>query len=147
MRKTMLLLLLVTTATAGIAAAAASASGPAAPGKELVQITCDELGTMTISVQRGENANGAAQIVDAKGHGIPVDAALTLTDLTTSIVLGNETTATGQGNGHPNQPATHCIGVLFQGSASDFFGTDLPPGVAPADTVQLTIDGLTIIKP
>ena len=147
MRKTMLLLLLVTTATAGIAAAAASASGPVAPGKELVQITCDELGTMTISVQRGENANGAAQIVDAKGHGIPVDAALTLTDLTTSIVLGNETTATGQGSGHPNQPATHCIGVLFQGSASDFFGTDLPPGAAPADTVQLTIDGLTLIKP
>jgi hypothetical protein len=147
LQKKLFLPLLVAIATAGIAAAAASASGPAAPGKELVQITCDELGTMTISVQRGENANGAAQIVDAKDHGIPVDATLTLTDLTTATVLGNETTATGDGNGHPNQPATHCTGVLFQGSASDFFSTDLPPGLSPSDTVQLTIDGLAIIKP
>jgi hypothetical protein len=61
-------------------------------------------------------------------------------------VLGSETTATGQGNGHPNQPATHCSGVLFQGSASDFFGPDLPPSVAPTDAVQLTIDGFAIIK-
>jgi len=101
---------------------------------------------MTFSVQRGENANGAAQIVDAEGHGIGVEATLTLTDLTTSTVLGTETTATGHGNGHPNQSATHCTGVLFQGSAADFFGTDLPPDVAPTDTVQLDLDGFAIIK-
>ena len=142
-----LLLVALATVGAGTVAATAFASGPAAPGKELVQITCDELGTMTISVQRGENANGAAQIVDAKGHDIPVDATLTLTDLTTSTALRSETTATGQGNGHPNQPAAHCTGVLFQGSASDFFSTDLPPDLSPSDTVQLTIDGLAIIKP
>jgi hypothetical protein len=146
MRTKLVLLLLAATAASGIVAATASASGPAAPGKELVQLTCDGLGTITVSVQRGENANGAGQIVDAKGHGIPVEATLTLTDLTTSTVLGSETTATGHGNGHPNQPATHCSGVLFEGSAADFFGTDLPPGVAPTDTVQLTIDGFAIIK-
>jgi hypothetical protein len=145
--KLLLLLLLVATATAGIAATTAAASGPAAPGKELVQLTCDGLGRITASVQRGENANGAAQIVDAQGHGIPVEATLTLTDLTTSTVLGSEATATGQGNGHPNQPATHCSGVLVQGPASDFFGPDLPPGVALTDTLQLTIDGSAIIKP
>jgi hypothetical protein len=142
----LLLLLLGATATAGIVTAAASASGPVTPGKELVQLTCDGLGTITFSVQRGENANGAAQIVDAKGHIIAVEATLTLTDLTAATVLGTETTATGHGNGHPNQPATHCTGVLFQGSASDFFGTDVPPGVAATDTVQLAIDGLAIIK-
>ena len=125
-------------------AADASASGPAAPGKEVVLITCDGLGTVPLSVQRGENSNGAAQIVDANGHAIPVDATLTLTDLTTSTVLGTEMTATG--NGHSNQSATHCSGILFHGSASDFFGTDLPPGVAPMDTVQLTIDGFAVIK-
>jgi hypothetical protein len=140
-------LLFVLTATAGIVATAASASGPAAPGKELVQLTCDGLGTITVSVQRGENADGAGQIVDAQGHGIPVEATLTLTDLTTATVLGSETTVTGQGNGHPNQAATHCSGVLFQGAASDFFGPDLPPGVAPTDTVELTIDGFAIVKP
>jgi hypothetical protein len=147
MRTKLVLLLLVATAAAGIVGASASASGPAAPGKELVQLTCDELGTITVAVQRGENANGAGQIVDARGHGIPVEATLTLTDLTTSTVLGSETTATGQGDAHPNQPPTHCSGVLFQGPASDFFGPALPPGVAQTDTVQLTIDGLAIIKP
>jgi hypothetical protein len=146
-RKFSVLLLLATTvAIMGIVAAAASASGPAAPGKEVIQLTCDGLGTIPVSVQRGENANGAGQIVDANGHGIPVNATLTLTDLTTSTVLATEVTATGQGNGHPNQPTTHCSGVLFHGSASDFFGTDLPPGVAPTDTVELTIDAFAIIK-
>src|SRR5262249_61607913 len=122
------------------ASGAASASGPAAPGKELIQLTCEGLGPVTVAVQRGDNANGAGQIVDAKGHGIPVDAILTLTDLTTATVLATEMTATG--NGHPNQPATECTGDLFQGSASDFFGGDLPPGVAPTDTVQLGFAGL-----
>jgi hypothetical protein len=144
--RTNLVLLLVTTA-AMVITAAGPASGPAPPGKESVQLTCDGLGEITVSVQRGENSNGAAQIVDAQGHGIPVTATLTLTDLTTSTVLGTETTATGQGSGHPNQPTTHCSGVLFRGSALDFLGTDLPPGVAPTNTVQLTLDGFAIIKP
>ena len=145
MRTKLLLPQLVATATAGIVAAAASASGPAAPGKELVQVTCDELGTITVAVQRGDGSNGAAQIVDAKGHGIPVEGIFRLTDLTTSTLVATEPTATG--NGHPNQSATHCSGVLFEGSASDFFGADLPTGVGPADTVQLTIDAFAIIKP
>jgi hypothetical protein len=139
-------LLLVATLVTGIFAASASASGPAAPGKEAIQLTCDGLGPVTVLVQRGENANGAGQIQDMKGHGIPVNAVLTLTDLTTSTVLGTETTATGHGNGHPNQPATHCTGVLFQGPAADFFGPDLPDGVAPTDTVQLFFDGFAVIK-
>jgi hypothetical protein len=142
----LVLLLLVTIGALGIVTATASASGPGAPGKDLIQLTCDGLGPVTVSVQRGQHANGAGQVVDAKGHGIPVETTLTLTDLTTSTVLGTETTASGHGNGHPNQTATHCSGVLFQGSASDFFGTDLPPGVAATDTVQFAIDALVVIK-
>jgi hypothetical protein len=144
--KLSVLLLATAVVIMGITAAAASASGPAAPGKEVIQLTCDGLGTIPVAVQRGDNANGAGQIVDMKGHGIPVNATLTLTDLTTSTVLDTELTATGQGNGHPNQPATHCSGVLLEGSASDFFGTDLPPGVAASDTVELTLDGFAVIK-
>jgi hypothetical protein len=147
LRTKLLLALCAVTAATGIGVATAPASGPPAAGKELVQVTCDGLGTITVSVQRGENANGAAQIVDAQGHGIPVDATLTLTDLTTSTVLGTETTGTGQGNGHPNQSTTECSGTLFHGSASDFFGSDLPPGLDPTDTVQLNIVGFAIIKP
>ncbi len=154
MRTKAQLLLLVATATAGVAAAAASASGPAAPGKELIQVTCDGLGTMTLAVQRGEESNGAAQIVDAQGHAIGVEAFYQLTDLNTSTVLGTMTTASGQGNGHPNQPVTHCSGVLFEGPASEFFSArqrkaepDLPPGVGAGDTVQLTIDGFALFGP
>jgi len=142
----LLVLLLATTGAMGTAVGAASASGPAAPGKELIQLTCEGLGPVTVAVQRGENANGAGQLVDAKGHGIPVDATLTLTDLTTATVLANEMTATGQGNGHPNQSVTECTGDLFLGSASDFFGGDLPPGVSPTDTVQLGFDGFAVIQ-
>jgi hypothetical protein len=141
--KLLLLLPVVATLTAGVVAAPASASGPAAPGKELVQITCDGLGTTTVAVQRGSGSNGAAQIVDANGHAIAVEDTFTLTDLTTATVLGTETRATGQGNGHPNQPATHCSGVIFQGPASDFF-EDL--AVPPKDTIQFTVDGFAIIK-
>ena len=141
--KLFVLLLLATTGVMGTVGVA-SASGPAAPGKELIQLTCEGLGPVTVAVQRGDNANGAGQIVDAKGHGIPVEATLTLTDLTTATLLGTETTATGQG--HPNQSATECTGDLFLGSASDFFGNDLPPGVAPADTVQLAFDGFAVIQ-
>jgi hypothetical protein len=141
-------LLATAAAIMGIVAASASASGPAKPGKEVVLLTCDRLGTILVAVQRGANANGAGQIVDANGHGIPVDATLTLTDLTTSTVIDTQMTATGHGSGHPNQAATHCTGVLLQGPASDFpFDTGLPPGVAPTDTVQLSIDTFAIIKP
>jgi len=148
MRAKLFVLLLL--ATAGVmgtgTVGVASGSGPAAPGKELIQLTCEGLGPITVAVQRGDNANGAGQIVDAKGHGIPVEATLTLTDLTTATLLDTETTATGQGHGHPNQPATECTGDLFLGSASDFFGSDLPPGVAPTDTVQLAFDGFAVIQ-
>jgi hypothetical protein len=141
----MLLLVAAATAVTGTLAGMASASGPAAPGKELVQISCDGLVMVTVAVQRGENANGAGQLVDMKGHGIPVENTFTLTDLTTSTVIATEVTTTGQ-NGHSNQPATHCSGVLLDVSASDFFGTDLPPGVAPTDTVQLALEALVILK-
>jgi hypothetical protein len=141
------MLLLLALASIGTAALAgtASASGPPAPGKDLVQISCDGLGTITVSVQRGDKANGAGQIVDMKGHGMPVENTFTLTDLTTSTVLDSEVTTTGQ-NGHSNQQAAHCSGVLFEGSASDYFGSDLPPGVGASDTVQLTLDAFAIIK-
>jgi hypothetical protein len=141
----MLLVVVAATASIGTVAGTASASGPAPPGKELVQISCDGLAPFTVAVQRGDNANGAGQIVDMKGHGIPVENTFTLTDLTTSTVVDTEVTTSGQ-NGHSNQPATHCSGVLLEGSASDFFGTDLPAGVAPNDTVQLALDALVVIK-
>src|SRR5438093_13609438 len=50
----------------------ASASGPAAAGKELIDLNCEGIGPVTVSVPRSENNNGAGQLVGEKGHGIPV---------------------------------------------------------------------------
>ena len=124
----------------------ALASGPAAPGKELINLNCSGLGAVTVSVQRGENSNGVGQIVGAKGFGIPVSFTFTLTDVTTNTVLDSGTDTTGGGHAHPNQTASHCSGVAFAGTASDIFGTDLPPGVSATDTIRGTIDGWVIVK-
>src|SRR6266487_1193930 len=147
MRRVVVTLFVAAIAAVGTLAGTAVASGPAPPGKQLIKLNCTGLGPITVSVQRGQNSKGAGQIVDMKGHGIPVKVVFTLTDLTTSTVIDTETQLSGHGNGHPNQATTECTGVVFQGSASDFFGTQLPPGVAPTDTIVASIDAFVIFKP
>ncbi len=122
------------------------ASGPAAPGKDTIDVTCEGLGTVTVSVARGDDNNGVGQIVGQKGHGIGVAFTFTLTDVTTATVLFSDSGAVGGGNAHPNQATTHCSGVFFEGPASEFFGTDLPPGVAATDTIRAAFEGEIIIK-
>jgi hypothetical protein len=125
----------------------ASASGPAAPGKDVLHLTCEGLGEVTVSVPGSESNNGAGQVVDAKGHGIGVAFTFTITDVTTNTVLDSESSAVGGGNAHPNQATTTCSGVVFSASASDFFGGGpLPAGVAPTDTIEASIVGEVIVK-
>jgi hypothetical protein len=131
-----------------LATGTAMASGPAAPGKQIVPLICDQpLGTVVVSVPSGENSNGAGQVVDAKGHGIPAAFSFTLTDVSTSTVLDSEGPfGVGGGHAHPNQPTVHCSGVEFDGSAADFFGTQLPPGVSAEDEILATFDVDVILK-
>jgi hypothetical protein len=148
MRVAFLTLLLAATAAASVFVGTAGASGPAAPGKQLVDLTCQGFEQpITVSVARGDDNNGAGQIVGVQGHGIPVSFTFTITDETTGEVLDSETAQVGGGHAHPNQTTTECSGTLFEGPASDFFGTDLPPGVSADDTILLTIDGFIVIKP
>ena len=144
-----LLIAVAIAATAGLGgmAASAAASGPAPPGKEVVEFTCEGLGSITVSVPRSENNFGAGQIVGEKGHGIPVSITSTLTDLTTSSVVFSETRQSGHGNGHRNQATTDCKGVFFEGPASEFFGSELPPGVEGTDTLRGSLDVKVILKP
>ena len=118
---------------------AASASGPAPPGKDVIDLNCVGIGPITVSVPRSESNNGVGQIVGAKGHGIGVSFTFTVTDVTTSTVLFSDSSAVGGGHAHPNQATTTCSGVLFSAPASAVFGTDLPPGVAPTDTIEASI--------
>jgi hypothetical protein len=125
----------------------ASASGPAPPGKQLIDLTCEGIGPVTVSVPGSNNNNGAGQLVGQKGHGIPVAFTFTITDVTTGKVVNSDSSAVGGGHAHPNQATTTCSGVLFSGPASDFFGGgQLPPGVAPTDTIEASIVGQVIVK-
>lgn len=123
----------------------AAASGPAAPGKDIVQITCGS-DTFSIAVPRGEDAVGAAQIVGQKGHGIPVRIGFSILDVTTNTLLDGGSTAVGGGHAHPNQTTANCTVVFFEGTAADFFGTDLPPGVAPSDIIRASLAVDVILK-
>jgi hypothetical protein len=128
--------------------AGAAASGPAAPGKDVIHLTCDHgIGPVTVSVPPSQSNNGAGQIVGQKGHGIPVAFTFTITDVTTATILDTESSAVGGGHAHPNQGTVTCSGVVFSGPASVFFGGGpLPPGVAATDTIQVSIVGEVIVK-
>jgi hypothetical protein len=147
MTKRGLWLVLAVTAAFGVFAGSAAASGPAAPGKQTVVLTCDGFpNPLTVAVAPGQNSNGAGQIVDMKGHGIPAAFNFTVTDMTTAMLLDSEPSVVGNGNAHQNQQTTHCSGVEFDGSASAFFGTQLPSGVSPDDQIVATIDVWVVLK-
>jgi hypothetical protein len=145
MRLIIISCLAVTALALAVLAGSAAGSGPAAPGKNIFEITCGG-DTFTIAVPRGEDAFGAAQIVGQTGQGIPVSLTFSLVDLTTETLLDSGTTEVGQGHAHPNQTTTSCTIVLFEGTAADFFGPELPPGVAAADIVQFSLAVEVILK-
>lgn len=139
MRRFISVSLAATAVALAVLAGSAAASGPAAPGKDLIQLTCGS-DTFTFSVPRGENAVGAGQIVGHKGHGIPVSFVFTLFDVTTDTLLESDSSAVGRGNAHPNQTTTSCTVILFEGAAADFFGPEpLPPGVGSTDIVRASL--------
>ncbi len=146
MQRRLLYTVATTVAALALFTGAAYASGPAPPGKELVELTCQGLGSITVSVPSGKRTNGVGQIVEVKGHGIPVASTGTATDLTTEKVVQEVSSATGHGNGHPNQETTKCEGVVFKGLASELGGVP-PEGVKPTDEIELSIVVDVIIKP
>ena len=98
---------------------------------------------MTLAANQG---TGAAQFVDVSGHIVPVVFEFTTFDATTSTTLDHESFPKGEGNARPNQPTISCGIVLFDGPASEFFGTDLPSGVSPDDEILFTLDVTAILK-
>ena len=119
--------------------------GPA--GKETVEVECEGLGSVTVSVPRAEKSNGAAQVVGQKLHGIPVSFSFTATDVSKGILLFKESSEVGKGHGHPNQTTTQC-NATFQSTAAEFFeeAEELPEGVAPTDLIQVTLEAQVIVK-
>jgi hypothetical protein len=136
-------------------AASAMASGPLPPGKvkqgQVYSANCGGDNVAVTLAANGNvnlNANGSAQFVDEPGHVIPVLFNFTTKDVSTSTILDFQSHPTGNqhSNGHPNQPTITCHIVLFDGSASDFYGTDLPAGVSPDNEILFTLDVEAILK-
>ena len=142
------LLAIIAFAVAALTSAApAAASGPAAPGKSLIQVNCGSAGTFSVTVPTSDQNNGAGQIVGMKGHGIGVSFTFTVIDTTTGTTLFSDTSAVGQGHAHPNQTTTTCTFQPFPDTvASEFFGDPLPPGVAPTDIIHGEGSGQIILK-
>jgi hypothetical protein len=140
-------LLILACAAALLSAAPASASGPAAPGKSLIQVNCGSAGTFWVTVPKSDQNNGAGQIVGMKGHGIGVSFTFTVIDATTGVTLFSDTSSVGNGHAHPNQSTTTCTFSPFPDiTAADFFGDQLPPGVAPTDIIHGEGSGEIILK-
>ena len=147
MPRRLLVALAATGAALGVFAGQASASGPAPPGKEIVEVTCEGgIEPFSVSVARGENSKGVGQIVGEKGHGIPVTDSFTLTDLESGEVLFRETRLAGGGHAHPHQATVPCTGVGFLGSAEEFFGSELPEEVNPSDQLEGVFNVDVILK-
>jgi len=138
----------MTAAALAVFTGAAGASGPAAPGKTVINLVCDELGPVSVTVAPSQHDNNAAgQLLGRAGHGIPVAFTTTVTDVTTNEILDVSSSAVGGGNAHPNQATLTCSGVVFSAPASVFFGGQpLPTGVAPTDTIEVSISGEVIPK-
>ena len=138
----------MTAAALAVFTGAATASGPAAPGKTVINLVCDELGPVSVSVPPSQqDNNGAGQLLGEPGHGIPVAFTTTVTDVTTNQVLDVSSSAVGGGHGHTNQATLTCSGVVFSAPASVFFGGQpLPSGVSPTDTIEVSISGEVIPK-
>jgi len=146
MKRILLALAATAVAAMGVLTGTAAASGPEPPGKEIVELECEGIGPVTVSVQRNEHSQGAGQIVGEKGHGIPVSFAFTLTDVSTGEVFTEPAEVKGNGHAHPNQSTTTCKGLAFEGEAEEIFGEELPPEIGPGDFVRGEFEAQVIIK-
>jgi hypothetical protein len=147
MKRIILALAVGAITTIGLFPAGAAASGPAAPGKKIVQLGCEGLGEVTVSAPGPEGSSGAGQIVGQNGHVIVVSSRSLVLDISTFSLLKEETRESGGGNGHPNQPTLSCSGISFEGTASEFFGSELPPGVGPENLIIAGSEDQVIVKP
>ena len=133
-------------------ASIAFASGPAkdtgngngSTGRGTLQADCSNFQSYTVSVPNPDGARGVAQIVAEQGHFIPAGGEFTIVDETQGTTLETDTFAD---TGHKNQDTIECTGTIFTGLASDFFGTDLPPGVNAGDTITGSFDVNVIPRP
>jgi hypothetical protein len=134
-------------ASAGLASTASASRTTAPPGKELVEVNCEGLGAITVSVPPSEHGKGVGQVVGQNLHGIPVFTEFAAYDVTTKTLVFSGTETSGGGHAHRNQSTTSCVSVPEEVEAALIFGEELPEGVSPADTIRLQFKVNVIVKP
>lgn len=129
-----------------IAAVALLAAGVASAGRIQQTLTCDTLGTITVTTTNTTNDHSVAWgtgKVSPSLHGIPVSFSGSLTDLTTGVVLFTFNQAKGHGNGMRNQPTVTCSSPPVTMTA----GEAGIPGVDPSDIVEQSFAAQVVLKP
>jgi hypothetical protein len=123
-----------------------SGNGSGNNGRSQIIITCANGQTYTVAKENGGQSVGAGQVVGAHGHGILVSGTVTGTDTTAGVVLFHN--AIGHGGGHANQATTACTSVqtLTVADVGPPPGGVFPPGVAPSDTLVITVDVIIVLK-
>ena len=122
------------------------AAGAANAGRIQQTLTCDTLGTITVTTTNTTNDHSVAWgtgKVSSSLHGIPVSFAGSLTDLTTNTVLFSFSQAKGHGNGMRNQPTVTCTSPPVTMTA----GEAGVPGVDPNDIVEQNFSAQVALKP
>jgi hypothetical protein len=123
-----------------------SGNGSGNNGRSQITVVCDNGQSYTVAKENGGQSVGAGQVVGAHGHGILVSGTVTGTDTTASVVLFQGTI--GHGSGHANQATTACTSVqtLTVADLGPPPGGVFPPGVAPSDTLVITVDVIIVLK-
>jgi hypothetical protein len=146
MKRTVLVLAASAIASASILAGSAAAAAHAPKGKEIVEIRCEGVGAIMVSVPRPEQSWGVGQVVGQKLHGIPTVISVSVVDVESGETIYTETKEKGNGHANHNQQTTNCSST-FEALASEFFEEEgLPPGVEGGDTIRGTLAIKVVVK-
>ena len=122
------------------------AAGAANAGRIQQTLTCDTLGTITVTTTTTTNDHSVAWgtgKVSSSLHGIPVSFSGSITDLTTNTVLFTFNQQKGNGNGMHNQATVACTSPPVTMTA----GEAGIPGVDPSDIVEQDFTAQVVLKP
>jgi hypothetical protein len=134
---------LLAPAIVGLVALVAAGVGNA--GREQQTLTCEGLGTITVTVTTTKNDHSVAWGVGTVSHllhGIPVSFSGTITDLTTNTVLDSFFQAKGKGNGMHNQQSVTCTSPPETATAGEL-GI---PGINPSDVIEFDFSAQVVLK-
>jgi hypothetical protein len=132
-------------APAIVALVALVAAGVGNAGREQQTLTCEGLGTITVTVTTTKNDHSVAWGVGTVSHllhGIPVSFSGTITDLTTNTVLDSFFQAKGNGKGMHNQQSVTCTSPPETATAGEL-GI---PGINPSDVIEFDFSAQVVLK-